>query len=259
MRMACASAVVTPGLGRGMALAPCALRLLTGVGSGMRLALASLLFGSPVCSFAGKHQCESVMSTGTWQLQGVIATHHCSRVCRLVPECWSCGQGPLERTLAAPFGVLGPAFSSPFTALLTWRFSATDSGVLRPRASRKLSASCCSRHSCQSQNQSQHLHQKAELPDGALARNTGCFSKSTSIKRTYCKVVGRAGHLAVCGAYCSGRSGVCTVVKPAAASAAPLAATAAGLGARHPGDPACRTNTLTLHITGQAHLSIKAY
>lgn len=34
-------------------------------------------------------------------------------------------------------------------------------------------------------------------------------------------------------------SGMPTVVKPAAASAAPFAATAAGLGARHPGDPAC--------------------
>jgi hypothetical protein len=35
-----------------MALAPCALRPLTGVGGGMRLALASLLLGSPACSIA---------------------------------------------------------------------------------------------------------------------------------------------------------------------------------------------------------------
>jgi hypothetical protein len=50
-----------------------------------------------------------------------------------------------------------------------------------------------------------------------------------------------AGHLA--GACRSGRSGVCTVVKP------PFAATVAGLGARHPGDPACAPQAFVTSVT----------
>lgn len=60
-------------------------------------------------------------------------------------QCWSWGACT---TLAAPFGVLGPAFSSPATAVPAMCFSGRDSGVLQPCTSRQVSAVCCSRHVC---------------------------------------------------------------------------------------------------------------
>ena len=62
---------VTPGLGRGMALCPGALRPLAGVGGGMRLALASLLLGSPGCSIASNTCSEDTDTvTDVRRLQG---------------------------------------------------------------------------------------------------------------------------------------------------------------------------------------------